>query len=232
MNPDSSTNHIKSEVIAEEIVKRISSGEWAPGTKLPPERELVNIFDVSRTSIRKAIASLQGRGILNAIQGDGTYVNRILPEDYLSNALQMVVLDEVNYIDIQKFRLMMEPMIARKAAESATKTDLKKLLSCVEDAEAAEARGDIETALEYDFRFHNLLAESLHNQMLSKVVSLTTDLTRTTVFRTGYIAHNVDGKSDLRNIYDFVNRHDADGAASCMFFHINKDFEDYLAHSR
>lgn len=225
------SNPIKSDVIAEEIMRRISVGEWAPGTKLPPERELVEVFGVSRTSIRKAIASLQGKGILNAIQGDGTYVNRVLPEDYLSNALQMVVIDEVNYIDIQKFRLMMEPMIARKAAECATKADLKKLLSCVEAAEAAEAAGDLETALDYDFRFHNLLAESVHNQMLSKVVSLTTDLTVNTVFRTGHIAHNVDGQSDLRNIYDFVSRHDGDGAGSCMFFHINKDFEDYLAHT-
>ena len=227
MNQETGT-HIKSDVISEEILKRISSGEWAPGTKLPPERQLVEIFNVSRTSIRKAIASLQGRGILNAVQGDGTYVNRSLPEGYLENALQMVVLDGVNYRDIQEFRLMLEPMIAEKAAVYASKQDLKRLYQCLQSAEAAEAANDIETALEYDFKFHNMLAESVHNQMLTKMTSLITDLTRQTVFRTGVIAHNVDGKSDLRNIYEYVAAHNSDGARSAMWFHIKKDFDDFI----
>ena len=63
-------------IIASRAATRISSGEWAPGTRLPPERELCELLHVSRTTLRLALDELEQRGLISRHQGRGTYVSR------------------------------------------------------------------------------------------------------------------------------------------------------------
>ena len=63
-------------IIASRAEARIRSGERAPGTRLPPERELCELLDVSRTSLRQALADLEDRGLITRHQGRGTFVTR------------------------------------------------------------------------------------------------------------------------------------------------------------
>ena len=63
-------------IIASRAERRIRSGEWAAGTRLPPERELCELLDVSRTTLRQALAELEHRGLISRHQGRGTFVTR------------------------------------------------------------------------------------------------------------------------------------------------------------
>lgn len=63
-------------IIASRAEARIRSGAWAPGTRLPPERELCELLDVSRVSLRQALAELEDRGLITRHQGRGTFVTR------------------------------------------------------------------------------------------------------------------------------------------------------------
>lgn len=63
-------------IIASRAEARIRSGAWPAGTRLPPERELCELLDVSRTSLRLALADLEERGLITRHQGRGTYVTR------------------------------------------------------------------------------------------------------------------------------------------------------------
>lgn len=60
--------------VREEIARRITLGELAPGEQLPTERELGDQFGVSRVTVRRALASLARDGLVYAIQGRGTFV--------------------------------------------------------------------------------------------------------------------------------------------------------------
>ena len=64
-------------IIADRAEARIRSGAWAPGTRLPPERELCELLDVSRASLRQALAELEERGLITRHQGRGTFVTRL-----------------------------------------------------------------------------------------------------------------------------------------------------------
>ncbi|MDA8414531.1 MAG: GntR family transcriptional regulator, partial [Desulfobacteraceae bacterium] len=60
--------------IADQIRSSILSGEFAPGDKLPPERELAEMFSVSRPSVREALNMLASAGLVMSYQGGGTVV--------------------------------------------------------------------------------------------------------------------------------------------------------------
>jgi GntR family transcriptional regulator len=58
------------------IERLIADGTFAPGSRLPPERELGRRFDVGRSTLRLALAELEGRGLVDRHQGRGTFVAR------------------------------------------------------------------------------------------------------------------------------------------------------------
>lgn len=60
--------------IAEQVRERIHTGEWQPGDRIPAERELTELFDVSRMTVHQAITHLVQSGVLTVRRGSGTYV--------------------------------------------------------------------------------------------------------------------------------------------------------------
>ena len=61
-----------SELVAEQIIKQIRSGELVPGNQLPSQRELSELLGVGRSSVREAINALEVMGYLEVQQGKGT----------------------------------------------------------------------------------------------------------------------------------------------------------------
>ena len=60
--------------IVDKIESLINQGEFSAGSRLPPERELAEMFDVSRPTIREAIIALEVRGRVEVKTGSGVYV--------------------------------------------------------------------------------------------------------------------------------------------------------------
>ncbi|MDE1549576.1 GntR family transcriptional regulator [Jeotgalibaca caeni] len=64
----------KHQMVKEEIQQRIETGEYQIGEKIPAESQLMETYSVSRHTIRQAIASLVNEGVLEKVQGSGTFV--------------------------------------------------------------------------------------------------------------------------------------------------------------
>ncbi|KSV56945.1 hypothetical protein ATO21_02590 [Pediococcus acidilactici] len=62
--------------ISEELIQQIESGEFAIKSKLPSEKELCNQYDVSRITVRKALAELEEKGYITRRQGQGSFVKK------------------------------------------------------------------------------------------------------------------------------------------------------------
>ncbi len=60
--------------VAEDIARRIRSGELAPGTRLRSERDLAEHYEVAFHTVRRAMRVLRDRGLILSIHGKGTYV--------------------------------------------------------------------------------------------------------------------------------------------------------------
>lgn len=70
------------EDIAAQLRDAILDGRFAPGTRLPPERELAEEFSVNRTSIREALKVLEGLGLVTVRQGDGATVQPLIDASF------------------------------------------------------------------------------------------------------------------------------------------------------
>ncbi|MFE2635597.1 GntR family transcriptional regulator [Streptomyces scopuliridis] len=64
--------------VAAEIRSGIVAGEYRPGAPLPSEAQLIDRYQVSRPTVRKAISALRAEGLIEVIHGKGSYV-RALP---------------------------------------------------------------------------------------------------------------------------------------------------------
>ncbi len=62
------------EIVAARITARIESGEWRPGRRLPPERELAETFGVAYMTVRRAMGKLREGGVVVTVHGRGTFV--------------------------------------------------------------------------------------------------------------------------------------------------------------
>lgn len=62
--------------VADDIAGLVTSGELPRGSRLPAEPELMEIYAVSRPTVRSAVAELSKAGVLTVVRGRGTYVNR------------------------------------------------------------------------------------------------------------------------------------------------------------
>ena len=56
------------------LVRDIAAGRMIDGEKLPPEREMAKSLGIAVRTLRKALAELQGKGLLERVQGSGNYV--------------------------------------------------------------------------------------------------------------------------------------------------------------
>lgn len=70
--------------LAEELREKIQSGQWSEGTKLPPERSLCSMYEVSRITVRHAISQLENDGLVSRLQGLGTFVSTVKYEQPLA----------------------------------------------------------------------------------------------------------------------------------------------------
>jgi GntR family transcriptional regulator len=106
--------------ISEKLYQRIVSGDYLPGEKLPSERELIKEFQVSRITIRKAIANLIHQGLVITYQGKGVFVTEKRQVTYtLSNPLTFLAEDLARQgIELSVQNITFEPVTAPTEVQS------------------------------------------------------------------------------------------------------------------
>jgi Transcriptional regulators len=93
------------------IHNKIISGQYEPEEKLPTEDELVRDFQVSKITVRNALALLEADGLIHRIRGKGTYVAKVIPTtkqyvhtslNKMSSALEKA---DIRSLDIRKIKV-------------------------------------------------------------------------------------------------------------------------------
>src|SRR5215475_279 len=123
--------HSPKEGMAQAVVNRIldlvRSGNLRAGDRLPSERELIDILDISRPTLREALRALSMLGVIDTRHGGGAYVTDLEARTLLAPLDFFLSLSQSNLADASESRRIVELEIVRKAARKATRTDVDDL---------------------------------------------------------------------------------------------------------
>ena len=171
-------NAIKPKKISEEIVEQLRShifqGKLKPGERLPPERELAKLLNVSRASLREALNILQGMGLLEIQQGNRSFVRPITTRSVQDPLMAFLKASESNVFKLLEIRKYLEIGSVSLATERATPSEIQKLQKILEVMEEDINRNRL--GAKADIEFHITIAETTRNQLYMHLMHTIYDL--------------------------------------------------------
>ena len=221
---------VKKTRVYEEIVVKIKdmleNGRLKSGDQLPGERELSEVFQVSRSSVREALRTLETQGFLESRQGDGTYIASRPVESLVSPLASVIFSEKDSQMELFEMRRLIEPQLAYLAAERATQEEIAMMEQALVLQEEAVAKG--ETGTDVDKSFHYIMAKATKNKVLLRLTDSMRDLLAES--RDKYL--QVEGRpgksiSRHRQVLDAIKARDGELAAQVMLEHV-MDIEECL----
>ena len=159
----------RSQEVASHIKALIRDNMLKPGEKLPNEMELCGLFSVSRPTIREAVKVLVSQGIIEIRRGKGTYVRQMpgISEDPLG--LDFVVNPNMRLVLIEA-RIIIEPGVARLAAQNADDEAIAAIGASVQEMEEIVLQNKVNIEAELDF--HRSIAEATKNPVITRLIPI------------------------------------------------------------
>ncbi|MBA4783177.1 MAG: FCD domain-containing protein [Rhizobiales bacterium] len=155
---------------AEQVARRIEvlvlEGVLHSGERLPGERELARVMDVSRPILREALRELEIKGILETRHGQGTVVADIVGSLFSQPIESLIQEYPRTRVDFVEFRSEVEGWAAALAAERATRDDISLLDEVFTRMEEAHTLADVAREAACDLDFHMMIADCAHNIIL------------------------------------------------------------------
>ena len=164
----SETPQTMSQEITGKLTRRIVSGHYPVGAKLPTERELALEFGVTRHVVREALKRLEAVGLVRIRQGSGIYVEDLELTGGIEVFDMLLTLDDgsinIPFLrDIIEFRSHMVRILVRLAATRRTPEELEEMKKVI--AEWRSSRDNPERLEEANLRLFKLITEATHNRV-------------------------------------------------------------------
>lgn len=211
-----------------QLTELILKGDWKPGERLPPERQLAEELEINRTSLREALRKLENLGLVKVQPGDGIYV--MDPDersgiDLLSFLMENAMsLDADMLANLAALRYFVLEAIIRVAARNHDIPKLESLLN-----EARNYPGDLEP-WEADFHFYKNLARCSGN----RIFGLLMNSLRSTIVQLSQLFASIEGDPDTaRTMYTKVAEAllEGDGDKAFKIFEAQAREDDKLLNS-
>ena len=220
---------IRKNKVYEEVarqIERLILQKMHPGDKLPPERELAEMFGVSRSSVRDAMRSLELVGLVEPRQGAGTVVREISPDLLVSPLANVIAHKRQMEGELLDFRKMLEPPLAARAALRATVEEIIEMEEILRRQSEKVGRGEL--AIEEDSEFHYCIAMGSGNSIVLRVLDVVMDLLKETRAR----SLQTEGRPEKslaghRRILSAIKRRDRAAAEAAMRQHL-QDIEQIV----
>lgn len=160
--------------VIDNIRNLVLNGKLKVGDKLPSERDLAELYGVSRVPIREALKTLEFLGIVQSVRGDGVYIQNIQAKNLLEN-VEFAVQDDSDLLpDLFEARAAIEVKAAQLAALRRNDAELEEMLEAVLDMER-------DLLLKRDasmssYKFHLAIIKASHNRVLYRIHDNLSDL--------------------------------------------------------
>ena len=161
----------KSDQVFEQISALIAGGRFAQGTRLPAERELTEMFNTSRQTIREAIYRAELVGLIEVRHGSGSFVISRKPHMRIKRSFADLITIEANRVgEFFEIRRALEGWCASQAAKLGTETDFRAIKAHLDAMRGLEVT---EQAWEdHDIGFHQTLAAATKNPLAIRIMEI------------------------------------------------------------
>jgi len=215
-----------SQKIANQIKALIKEGKLRPSDVLPPERELVGLFNVSRPSLREALNSLVGMGFLERTQANRTIV-KSLASGIIHEPIDHLIRDDINAaFELIEVRKAIETWNAYYAAKRATPGDIARLEENIESmGKLIKVEGsslEREDLLEKeDADFHLAISEATHNKIQTHIMFTIYDILKTFIRKYYENINYNDIYNQHTNVVKAIKKRDSDLARVRILEHLD-----------
>ena len=154
------------------LQERIAGGVYAAGSLLPSQRDMAEQLGISRTSLREALSTLQGLGLVLARPGKGMYVADGASQ--FPPAWRFATSHALN--DVYQLRFALESLTARLACHASAPGDVTVLRDNAESMRDCIEGGDLARAAQLDFDFHMHIIGMAGNQAIAEILRNSADV--------------------------------------------------------
>ncbi len=212
------------DLVIQYIRRALQSGELQPNTKLPSERNLAEMFNISRSAVREALKTLETYGIIKTLPQSGSVIIGLditAIDGLLSDVLR---LDAFDFASLVEMRVILEVNSARLCAERRNKEDLRTIRTALDNYINIYSRqnptpAEISAA---DFAYHRSIVAAADNSVLrSMLMLITPDILH--LYQAQSICANDDSNDTFAEhelIYKYILEGNADMAAQVMGDHL------------
>jgi DNA-binding FadR family transcriptional regulator len=214
--------------VVEQIEKAIVEGKLQAGDTLPSERDLKELFQTSRGTLREALRVLEQKGLIEIKLGvGGGSVVKAAPMQQVCDSLDLLVrFQQISLAHLAEFREGIEGIVAATACGRATRRDIAALEKLVEKARLYAAKGVTQSRqfVEIDKQIHQALARITGNPMYIVIHQMVHDniqryYERFLPWTEAMLQENFD---DLYNIVALVKEGDAEQASDLARRHVQR----------
>ncbi len=210
----------------EEVVKHIEaaihSGEYAPGDRLPSERELMAYFGVGRPSVREALFSLSRMGLVEVKTGERAKIVAPTPKALvgeLSGVVRHLLAAPSGMRHFQQARAIFETALAEHAARCASTEDIDRLAAALEANKRATS--DPKKFVDSDVAFHFAVAQIPGNPVITAlhagIAEWLAEQRLISIHAQGSVQAALDAHT---RIFEAIAAHDAVAAGAAMGDHL------------
>ncbi|MCK6429896.1 MAG: FadR family transcriptional regulator [Burkholderiaceae bacterium] len=154
--------------IADQIAALIRRGEFKPGSRLPPERDLAKQLGVSRPSVREALIALEVEGFVEVRIGSGVYVTSAGSRRAGGRVGKAALPPDSGPFELIEARRLVESECAAQAARHASAAQVRRMKAALATMRTDGRRNVV--PLEGDQRFHECVADASGNSALAMLV--------------------------------------------------------------
>ncbi|QGQ44380.1 FadR/GntR family transcriptional regulator [Metabacillus sediminilitoris] len=226
-----------SKIVIEQIKNAVQKGEFSPGDKLPPERDLAKQFSLSRGVVREAISVLESKGVVEVKPGIGVFLVTNEQEEVFQLLNALLENEDSSLIELLELRQSIESQAAYYAAERRSKKELDKIKAALDKLESCFEKGRV--AAEEDFEFHMAVAEASHNSMMVHTLRLISDYIINGLYESRTDALMIPGQDEIamdehKRIYAAIKDMDPVRAHKEMITHLEnvKKYRSVLNRKR
>jgi GntR family transcriptional regulator, transcriptional repressor for pyruvate dehydrogenase complex len=151
--------------IVNQIKELVLQGKLNQGDKLPPERELMNQFEVGRPSLREALKVLEAQGLITKTQ-KGTIISGNHDKFFMDSLMFQLYFSTTEWQDIFETRKLLEKELTFLATNRATEEDFKEIEATITLMEKAIHDNNLEDYVSANLNFHDSIARSSKNQVM------------------------------------------------------------------